>query len=97
MPNPSFPWQQVKLEAVQADSEIFQPQGILINYQNTGVGSLSGLQGIFPTQRSNVDRTAGRFFTICSSNHFLLAPEVPNSQPEKFQNCGMNPCVLNPY
>lgn len=27
MPNPSFPWQQVKLEAVQADSEIFQPQG----------------------------------------------------------------------
>ena len=65
--------------------------------KNTGVGSHSGLQGIFPTQGSNPDRTAGRFFTVCSSNHFLLAPEVPNSQPEKFQNCGMNPCVLNPY
>ena len=32
--------------------------------QNTGVGSLSILQGIFPTQGSNqVSRIAGRFFT----------------------------------
>ena len=32
--------------------------------QNTGVGSLSLLQGIFPTQdRTQVSRIAGRFFT----------------------------------
>ena len=32
--------------------------------QNTGVGSLSLLQGIFPTRdRTQVSRTAGRFFT----------------------------------
>ena len=33
--------------------------------QNTGVGSLSFLQGIFPTQESTkVSCIAGRFFTI---------------------------------
>ena len=32
--------------------------------QNTGVGSLSHLQGIFPTgDRTQVSRIAGRFFT----------------------------------
>ena len=45
-----------------------QPQGLHRPWnspgQNTGVGSLSLLQGIFPTQdRTQVSRIAGRFFT----------------------------------
>ena len=47
--------------ALQVDSLPAEPQG---KPNNTGVGSLSLLQGIFPTQGSNrVSCTAGRFFT----------------------------------
>ena len=45
--------------------------------QSTGVGSLSLLQGIFPTQGSNqVSCIAGRFFTSWSTrkaNHFVVS------------------------
>ena len=49
--------------ALQADSFLSEAPG---KPKNTGVGSLSLLQGIFPTQESNwVSYIAGRFFTSC--------------------------------
>ena len=48
--------------ALQVDSLPAEPQG---KPKNTGVGSLSLLQGVFPTQeRTGVSWIAGRFFTI---------------------------------
>ena len=50
-------------------SDCLRPQDLYSPWnslgQNTGVGSLSLLQGIFPTQESNPDlsRIAGEFFT----------------------------------
>ena len=38
---------------------------------NTGVGSLSLLQGIFPTQQTQVSCIAGRFFTSWATRGFL--------------------------
>ena len=47
--------------ALQAGSLPAEPPG---KPEDTGVGSLSLLQGIFPTQEWNrVSRIAGRFFT----------------------------------
>ena len=44
--------------------QLFWPHGLYSPGQNTGVGSLSLFQGIFPTQGSNqVSCIAGRFFT----------------------------------
>ena len=50
-------------------SDSWRPRGLYSPWnspgQNTGLGSLSLLQGIFPTQGSNpVSRIAGEFFTI---------------------------------
>ena len=49
LPNPGV---ESRSSALQADSSPAEPQG---NSKNTGVGSLSLLQGIFPTQGSNPD------------------------------------------
>ena len=58
--------------------------------QNTGVGSLSLLQGIFPTQELNRGLcTAGRFFTnwaireafTCFNKRFPLIFNLPNTTP----------------
>ena len=57
----SQPRDLTQVSALQADSLPAEPQG---KPQNTGVGSLSFLQQIFPTQESNgVSGIAGRFFT----------------------------------
>ena len=40
--------------------------------KNTGVGCNTLLQGIFPTQGSQVSRIAGRFFTIWATREALL-------------------------
>ena len=56
-PRFSFPWDIYESFSVVSDS--LQPHGLYSPWnfpgQNTGVGSLSLLQGIFPTQRSNPD------------------------------------------
>ena len=58
LPNPGI---EPRSPALQVDSLPVEPQG---KPKNTGVGSLSLLQGIFPTQESNrVSRIAGGFFT----------------------------------
>ena len=46
----SHPRDQIQALALQADSLLFEPQG---KPKNTGVGSLSLLQGIFLTQESS--------------------------------------------
>ena len=54
-----------KVEVAQVVSDSLRPHGLYSPWnspgQNTGVGSLSLLQGLFPTQ---VSRIAGEFFTI---------------------------------
>ena len=55
-------------ESCSVMSNFLRPYGLYSPWnslgQNTGVGNLSLLQGIFPTQRSNPGlRIAGRFFT----------------------------------
>ena len=60
--------QHCESESHSVVSNSLQPHGLYSPWnspgQNTGVGSLSFLQGIFPTQESNqVSRIAGRFFT----------------------------------
>ena len=52
LPNPGEDplWIKPRSPALQADSLPAEPQG---KPKNTGVGSLSLLQGIFPTQESN--------------------------------------------
>ena len=58
LPNPRI---KPRSPTLQADSLPTEPQG---NPKNPGVGSLSLLQGIFPTQESTgVSRIAGEFFT----------------------------------
>ena len=58
LPNPGI---KPKSPTLWADSLPAEPQG---KPKNTGVGSLSLLQQIFPTQESNwVSCIAGRFFT----------------------------------
>ena len=47
LPNPGI---EPRFPTLQADSLLSEPPG---KAKNTGVGSLSLLQGIFPTQRSN--------------------------------------------
>ena len=47
---PSQPRERTQVSALQADSLPAEPPG---KPKNTGVGSLSLLQGIFPTQESN--------------------------------------------
>ena len=60
LPNPGI---KPRSPALQVDSLLSEP---LENPKNTGVGNLSLLQGIFPTQESNwVSCIAGRFFTSC--------------------------------
>ena len=56
-----------KSRSVVSDS--LQPHGIWNSLgQNTGVGSLFLLQGIFPTQGSNPGpHIAGRFFISCAT------------------------------
>ena len=59
-------WDKSESRSVMSDS--LQPHGLYSSWnsldQNTGVGSLSLLQGIFPIQdRTQVSRTAGGFFT----------------------------------
>ena len=56
----SKPGVESRSPALQADYLPAEPQG---KPKNTGVGSLSLLQQIFPTQESNQDHlNAGRFF-----------------------------------
>ena len=57
-----------EIESHSVVSDSLQPDGLYNPWnslgQNTGVGSVSLLQGIFSTQdRSQVTRTAGGFFT----------------------------------
>ena len=56
-----------QVKVVQSCTDSLQPHGLYSpwNYpgQNTGVGSLSLIQGIFPTQGLNPGLMAGRFFT----------------------------------
>ena len=58
---------KVKVKLAQLCLTLSNPMAYTVHNspgQNTGVGSLSLLQGIFPTQGSNpVSHTAGRFFT----------------------------------
>ena len=56
--NPGFP--HCRFPTLQADSFLSEPPG---KPKNTGVGSLSHLQGIFLTRVSCI---AGRFFTSCA-------------------------------
>ena len=57
----SQPRDRTKVSHVAVDSSPAEPQG---KPKNTGMGSLSLLQGIFRTQESNwVSYIAGRFFT----------------------------------
>ena len=52
-----FPWHKQKSESCSVVSNSLQPHGLWSPWnslgQNTGVGSLCPLQGIFPTQGSN--------------------------------------------
>ena len=58
----------------QEDSLPAEPQGKL---KNTGVGSLSLLQWIFPTQESNwVPCITGRFFTSWATREDLSEMEI---------------------
>ena len=51
-----------------------QPHGLNSPSQNTGIGSLSVLQGIFPTQDgTQVSRLAGGFFTSSNGNVYAKA------------------------
>ena len=61
---------KVKVKVTQSCLTLCDPHGLYSPWisqgQNTGVDSLSLLQGTFPTQGSNpvqVSRTAGGFFT----------------------------------
>ena len=54
---------KVKQRPTLCHSVDYTVHGILQG-QNTGVGSLSFLQGVFPTQVSHI---AGRFFTSCAT------------------------------
>ena len=56
--------------ALQKDSLLSEPQG---KPKNTGVGSLSLLQGIFPTQESNGSiMNCNRFFTNCNFPFYVI-------------------------
>ena len=57
LPNPGI---EPRSPTLWADSLPAEPQG---KSKNTGVGSLSLLQRIFPTQESNWRLHSGRFFT----------------------------------
>ena len=60
---------QPRSPAVQIDSLPFEPPG---NLKNTGVFSLSLLQGFFPSQESNqVSCITGRFFTSWATREAL--------------------------
>ena len=56
-----------KAKVIQSCTDSLRPHGLYSPWnspgQNTGVGSLSLLQGIFPTQGLNPGLMAGRFFT----------------------------------
>ena len=55
---------QLAMVATVMTDSVCQLHGLYSPDQNTGVGSLSLLQGIFPTQGSNqVSHIAGGFFT----------------------------------
>ena len=57
---------EVKIESLSDLSNSLQPHGLFMDFpgQNTGVGKLSLLQGIFPTQdQTQVSCNAGGFFT----------------------------------
>ena len=64
---PSLLTESCESESCSVVSDSLGPHGLSpwsSSVQNTGVGSLSLLQGIFPTQGSNqVSRIAGGFFT----------------------------------
>ena len=66
---------KVKVKAAQMCPTLYSPWNS--PGQNTGVGNLSLLQGIFPTQRSSqVSCTAGGFFTSQATReaHSLRCP-----------------------
>ena len=59
---------KVKVKVAQSSPTLCDPHRLYSPWnspgQDTGVGSLSLLQGIFPTQdQTQVSRIAGRFFT----------------------------------
>ena len=63
-----FPWEGCESEACSVASDSLRPHGLYGPWNspghNTGVGGLSLLQGIFPTQGlTGVSCIAGRFFT----------------------------------
>ena len=71
LPNPGV---KSRSPALQADSLSAEPHW---KPKNTGVGSLSHLQGIFPTQESNrISCIAGGFFT----NWAIRAPPPPSKK-----------------
>ena len=68
-------------------SDSLRPRGLYSPWnspgQNTGVGSLSLLQGIFPTQGSNpVSCIAGRFFTCRATRENWWLNSKRNLDPE---------------
>ena len=71
LPNPGI---EPRLPSLHEDSLPAEPQG---KPKNTGVGSLSLLQWIFPTQESNkVSCTAGGFFTNWATPCSCVTPDL---------------------
>ena len=75
LPNPSI---EPRSSALQADSSPAEPQG---NSKNTGVGSLSLLQGIFPTQGSNpgLPLCGQTLYRLSHQGSHLVVPGKPSS------------------
>ena len=68
--------EKVKVQVAQVKSDSLQPCGLHIPWnspgQNTGVGSLSLLQGIFPTQGSNPGLLHGKWILYQLSHREAL-------------------------
>ena len=97
-----------QVKVVQSCTNSLQPHGLHSRWnspgQNTGVGSLSLIQGIFATQRSNsglphcrqilyVSHIAGRFFT--SSTGTELLHSRPPDLTFFISSCACSPVPLS--
>ena len=87
LPNPGI---KPRLPALQGDSLQFEPQG---KHKNTGVGSLSLLQGNFLTQESNQGLLHSRRILYQQSyqGSWLSAPSAPNPHPHP--HCSLTLCM----